>query len=137
MDLSEYLLAALLIVCVGLFVCGMGYAIIGDLTMVSQSTETQIYSLKDSTGIHGSFMLGSGVVDSYPSYISYEREEDGAYKIFTANAGISKLYMDNPLHPYIKSHFQCSSVFPARCKPTHLYEFHVPNGTIVQEFRTG
>jgi hypothetical protein len=126
-----------MILVIGFFAVMMLYMAIGEFTMVPQTADTPIYSLKDSTGVHGSFALGSGTVDSYPAYISYKRNDDGSYQIFSVNAEKSRLYLDDPQQPYVKAHFECSSIFTFYCHSVGRNEFHVPNGTIIQEFRSG
>jgi hypothetical protein len=141
MDTSEVVLygvAILAVVMISVSVALMVYIGVGSASLVIQTPrDTPIYSLKDSTGIHGSFALGSGTVDSYPVYLMYTKDSEGAYKLITTSAYKSRIFMDTNTNPFIKEWYKCSSIFPSYCEHPYLIDVHAPNGTVVQEYRSG
>jgi hypothetical protein len=106
---------------------GAIYMILPKCTL--DSTVTPIFSLSDGALVHGDFMLGSGSVNSVPSYIYYTRA-GGGYILNTVPASRSIIYMDEQTSPFVvKTANSCKTAgFPA------TYVFHIPNGSVVNRY---
>lgn len=94
----------------------------------SWNTNTDIHSLKDNSMIHGRFFLGSGSIDSVPVYVYYYKLPSGGYKLGTVPVDKTVIFMDENDSPYLKTTwYKFAKIYDE-------YEFHVPNGTIVEEY---
>lgn len=90
----------------------------------------EISSIEDLSGIHGSFVLGSGTIDSTAMFAYYRKVPDGAYKLEMIPARQSLIYEDTET-PYVVHHcIACSSEEAYR----DSYKIHVPKGTIIKQF---
>lgn len=95
---------------------------------MSWTTQTDIHSLKDNSMIHGRFFLGSGSIDSVPVYVYYYQLPSGGYKLSTVPVDKTVIFMDENSNPYLKTtEYKFANIY-------YEYEFHVPNGTIVEEY---
>jgi len=122
MEESKYLLFALV---VGIIAGG------GVLSLYPGSDPERIdyiyiYTIDDYSGIHGSFSLGSGTINSYPAYCFYRMDGNGALYLESINAKNVPIYRDTENNPYlIKYTTDCEVV---------RYEFHVPKDTVIQHY---
>jgi hypothetical protein len=109
--------------------------------------DQRIASLELGQSIHGSFFLGIGEINQNTYYYYYVMEPDGAYSLEKARTDYSKIYMDtSPENAHVvisyadSTPITCSSdVSDAECIRTTWifkkdYNFHVPNGTIIQKY---
>lgn len=92
-------------------------------------TETHpIYSIGDSLGVEGSFVLGCGSINSVPVYLFYMDAGNGGYRLGHVEATYSVIYEDAPEHTgYI------TATYPS-CEYPNGWDIHVPKGTIKREF---
>lgn len=101
-------------------------------------TDTPIYSIHMNDGVHGSFFLGSGTVNSYTQYLFYKDSGTGGYvldKVFTDGTVI---FQDENNQPYIRK-IETAQVDRKSGERfgtySNRFEIHVPKGTIVEEYR--
>jgi len=95
-------------------------------TMVTETH--QIYSIGDSLGVEGSFVLGTGSINSVPVYLFYQDAGNGGYKLGHVEATHSVIYEDAPAHTgYI------TATYPS-CESPNGWDIHVPKGTIKREY---
>lgn len=106
-------------------VCAVLGGCIGSLAQDTDVTY-RIYSLEDTTSLHGRFVLGSGTVDMYPAFFFYREVGNGGYKLCDVDARNTIVYEDTD-EPYIHVH-------RVECDTDGVYtaEIHVPPGTIVR-----
>ena len=101
---------------------------------------TQIYSLRTNELISGSFSLGCGSINDESYYIYYTQDSDGAYSINRLKASECKIYMDRD------SGGQLVKVW-GKLNDENLHknwgwmevifshnEFHLPHGSLIQEY---
>ena len=90
----------------------------------------EISSIEDLSGIHGSFVLGSGTIDSTAMFAYYRKVPDGAYKLEMIPSRQSLIYEDT-IKSYVVRHcIACSGGdFYG-----DIYDIHVPEGTIIKQF---
>lgn len=67
-----------------------------------ETKTTNIYSLQGSSGVSGSFVFGSGTVESEPVYYFAFKVSDKTYKIDKISGDIL-FVLDNPQQPYIET----------------------------------
>lgn len=67
-----------------------------------ETETTNIYSLQGSSGVSGSFVFGSGTVESEPVYYFAFKVSDKTYKIDKISGDIL-FVLDNPQQPYIET----------------------------------
>jgi hypothetical protein len=101
---------------------------------------TTIYSLRTIDSISGSFVLGTGSVGSDTYYAYYTQASDGAYSINKLEADQVKIYMDRDSggvltkvwgkidDENLAKHWGWSETIFSH------YEFHLPYGSLVQEY---
>ena len=94
----------------------------------------QIYSMHDNADIDGHFFLGSGGIGTERVYVTYIEIPDGSIVQKTYPVDSSKIFMDTEENPYVlyKWRFNCAMMIP---EPFHYFEFHIPNGTVIKEFK--
>lgn len=95
---------------------------------------TPLASLSDGSGIHGSFFLGSGYVDSRPVFMYYTND-NGAYRLKQERADDSIVtYTDGP--PQLVIHYNNSSNKWVSIvnDSSPEYEFQVPQGSVKSDF---
>ena len=119
--------------------------------------ETNIYSLRNDSGISGSFFLGSGAIDSYEYYYFYQdHKNSGAMIRGQVRARNTPIYEDNNQTPTLKTYMTViDDVNRFWAMPHYLFvdekdyigwtkglsgginghDLIVPEGTIIQEFR--
>lgn len=91
-------------------------------------------SLSDGSGIHGSFFLGSGYVDSRPMFMYYTNN-GGVYRLKQEPADRSFVtYTDGP--PQLVIHYENSSNrwVSVVNDDSPEYEFRVPQGSVKSDF---
>lgn len=113
-------------------------------------SDDKIVSLDIGQTLQGSFFIGCGNVNGITYYYYYKIESDGAYTLQKAPTEYSRIYMDaNPdnSHVIIINMDQ----YPTQCRNDQTdeyckqnswvfkknYVFHVPKGTIVEEYNVG
>ena len=110
-----------------------------------QWTQNPIYSLKEMNGgINGSFLLGSGSLNSTWYYVAYIHTEDGFYKE-KYNQNTSYIKETDEVKPFVKkfvtaTHHNSFIEFMIGWDVSSSYGYtkyilYVPKGTIIKEFR--
>lgn len=110
--------------------------------IVEYTENTTIYSLKDNSAVYGQFTMGhftigQGIISSKPAYTYYIQDE-GAYRLKSADSRISYIYEDEEQTPYIVTHYIYSeSCFNSNknIATINRYDFHVPKGTVISDYR--
>ncbi len=119
--------------------------IISTLIIHLAPTETVVYShvelvaLKDNTsGVSGSFFIGSGTIQTRSYYFFYARNQDGSYyqdKVSTESANIyEEDRTDGALKTYVRrpqGNWRYFCLFEKR----YTYCFYIPKGSIPHQFR--
>ena len=105
-------------------------------------SNTSLVSLADNTGVTGSFIWGSGYVDSYPVFAGYTQTSTGSYKIVYFSADASNVYQDldgNTGYVIERKECQCimlGVVFPLQGRACNtVYDVHVPKDSIIRQFK--
>jgi len=98
--------------------------------------DTPIITLKDGNGRvsgSGGFLLMT--ISQNPEYVFYEKNEDGSFeqkRILTE--GIKVFERDDLKGAFIRRSYDiATSIWFDTCK--HSEQFHVPTGTVIQEYR--
>ena len=113
-------------------------------------SEDNIVSLDLGQSTHGSFLLGAGSINSISYYYYYKIETDGAYTLQKAPTEKSKIYMDSTTRTSRVVILNMDE-YPSQCRDDQTdedcrrtawvmnkeYVFHVPKGTIVEEYDVG
>ena len=76
-----------------------------------------LYSLDRGSSISGSFVLGTGSIDTTPVYYCYIKD-NGGYKLITINARNSIIYDDENNNPYVEASYYVRAPSNAR-----MYEY--------------
>ncbi len=99
----------------------------------------EIYSLKNSTSVEGSFTLGSGYIQETENYFVFYKDADGAFRRWSAPVRDCRLFLKNET-PFIhyqkvtcKSPFWLTYISPSE-ETTTLFNMVVPENTLVQKF---
>lgn len=102
-----------------------------------------IYSLSNQTGIKGSFVLGSGNINTIEKYYTFTRNSKGGYERFVIDTNSVILYQDvkedeNPYFfaqeiTYTPPEWLVPKGWFIRKNMT-TYDFHVPVNTIIEKF---
>ena len=99
-----------------------------------------IYSLDFGGEVSGSFVLGTGSIDTDLYYYFYLQDQDGAYHLRKTLVDNSRIFMDDSItrdNAYVIIYdCMCDHDCPTICTTT-IYdggEFHVPKGTITKKF---
>ena len=66
------------------------------------TTHTPIYSAGDAIGSYGSFVLGTGTLQSDPVFIYYVGDNAVGYTMEYKSARYSRIFMDEDTKPYLK-----------------------------------
>ena len=97
-----------------------------------KQSEIPIVALQDNLGVQGSFFLGTGTIDSTPSYAFYINE--GAAKRFISVGADDVTVFDNSDRPYVTQRHSCELTVrwlsPCFSDGRKYTEIHVPAGTI-------
>lgn len=112
--------------------CGFGAGLLNE--PVDKSVE--IYSLGDQLGVHGTFILGSGSVDSEIVYVGLLKHDENTYEqIIIKGNGPVYLIEDESLIDtgYIKW-AEGKYTGDNRFEGGNKLEIHVPKGTIIKSF---
>lgn len=97
---------------------------------------TQLAALGDSNQLQGRFFLGSGSIDSMPTYTFYEQLENGGNVLRNADADGVTVFQDSD-RPYAVEEVECKTNYEwlAICiDDPQLIEFHVPLNSIKNNF---
>jgi hypothetical protein len=101
---------------------------------------TSIYSLRTTELTNGEFVLCSGSINSETYYIYYSQDNEGAYSINRLKASECKIFMDRDKGAVLtkvwgkindenlSKHWGWSEVI------FKIYEFHLPYGSLIQEY---
>lgn len=97
-----------------------------------KQSEIPIVALQDNLSTQGSFFLGTGTIDSTPSYAFYINE-GGAKRFISVGAGDVTVF-DNSDRPYVTQRHSCELTVrwlgPCFTDGRKYTEIHVPAGTI-------
>lgn len=113
-----------------------------------QVDTSPLAALNDGTSIQGRFFLGSGVIDSKPTYYYYKEVGENSYQykqlVDDGTNGSVTVVEDTQDKPYIKT--TCEDYEPANdwwrlswfasdyCDITSI-EFHIPTGSISKDYK--
>lgn len=105
------------------------------------STQTAVYLMRDTTGVSGSFFLGTGMLHDTLQYVVYVDAGNGGKRLISLPVDKTVIYEDEDDAPYLTKTDLCyvqpetsevkTKIFSYRYPN---YEFHVPAGTIVREY---
>jgi hypothetical protein len=95
-----------------------------------------IRSLHDGSQISGSFSLGSGYIKQHPQFVFYQKVEKG-YQLKTCPAEDTTVIEDENTSPYLRVivYADEGKLFHSIWHEQQVYELHVPEGTIIQEWK--
>jgi hypothetical protein len=97
----------------------------------SYSTIVSIYSAGDAIGSKGTFVLGSGTINTDPVFIYYTGNDTVGYTLEYKESSLSRIFMDEDSAPYIKNN--CVHDWLYEHDKCH-YEFHVPHNAVQKIF---
>jgi len=106
--------------------------------------ERQIVSIKGSSFVSGSFLLGCGTINSSRYYVYYEKTEGGGFQQEKINVNRAIIFEEENCKPRIKwegKKYTCSEYWLPKWAAPTTKEFYtkrliyVPKGTIIQEFK--
>ncbi len=129
---------------IGVFALLIGFAFAGPSTVnqnppvdhVDSISHTDLLAVGDSDTVHGSFFLGSGVINGHQT-ITYVQDNGGWSSVGQVSASYSRIYEDDPAVPYMvykQPYAHHWWLVPWSLPMTGWYEFHVPSGSVVQNF---
>jgi hypothetical protein len=105
-------------------------------------SDIPIISLNDRYAIEGSFFLGSGYISEEPVYVFYTNDNThGGYRLDHAPVETSSIFMDSDsMHRGARlittNKYTLHKSFPLDlCLPDEWNEIHVPEGTIINEYK--
>ena len=91
-----------------------------------------IVSLRGEIQAEGSFFLGCGSIDGYEYLMTFRERRDGGLERLQVPMYKVVIYEDSDESPYV----EIWDYFWSGSKGTKdRYEFHVPKGTIIKEFK--
>lgn len=104
------------------------------------TTNTSIYSLHTGDKLSGSFFLGIGSINSNTQYVFYQDSGTGGAVLRKIPTEGTIIYQDENEKPYLKSirGYQYDTKTGKENTAywdTLRYEFHVPSGTIMEEYK--
>jgi len=131
-----------------LFVCNLAF-LCGVRSVYEEHHVVPIVSLQTKNGITGSFFLGSGNIGNTRSYIYYKKLGEGSFRegsLPTSQSIIleglgddeeARIEYDVRIIEANKwSRFRFMDIYLKKdVKLIGSYEFHVPKGTVIQEFK--
>lgn len=144
-DFGDFILGCFFGAFIGIIIClftGLAY----DNSEYRTGRAVPLVSMADGAGIEGHFFLGSGSIDSYPSFTWYEKSGDNSYVRKDVDADSATVhYLANGQTPY---YTKDTSYYTESCglKPWGIvmdchstgdsrYEFYIPRGSIVQSYK--
>ncbi len=105
---------------------------------------TPLAAMRNQTGLSGQFVLGSGNIDTLSSYRFLKQESDGGVTPAQVNAdSLVRIYEDGNLQQtgYLAEIYSVCSKgsawdwFALGGRRFVRFEFHVPRGTVVHQFK--
>jgi hypothetical protein len=132
---------AVLVLMANSFADFMVYNSVAHTEEYTLDTKTPIASLSDSSGPHGSFILGSGSVSNELVFTYYIGTT--SFQLKQVPAEYTTIYMDENDAPYLltrvhmKRNLNSDNITLSEIRLWYAateYEFHVPNGTIVRQY---
>lgn len=146
-DLEERVFGAFAGAFGGLFAGAFAALMIGTFiytdTKYVEVGQVPLVSMADGAGIHGHFFLGSGSVDSSPTYTWYEKSGDNSYFRQDVDADVATIhYLTDKRAPYYivskevdaEGGFFKKWGFNTNEGYGKVYDFYVPKGSIVQSY---
>ena len=124
-------------------ICALVVGLFANNHTTWKTTSTPLVSLADGSDTHGSFFLGSGVVNSNPSFTWYEREGGNSYVRKDVEADLASIHYIAPgVTPYYTHSKKVRSGptlnkwgFNTTDPYEESYDFYVPRGSIVQSYK--
>lgn len=111
----------------------------------SQIETVELASMRSTDSISGSFLIASGGINTEIEYIYYEILSDGSYRPRRINAERNYVVVFEDMQQSGKLIVNSCTYEPKEDWPKHFilgkrmcktrYEFHIPEGSLVQEFR--
>jgi hypothetical protein len=141
-DAGNAITLASIIIIAGVFVLYIVSRSFIPMDKIECSTrEYEIASLQDNSTIHGSFILGSGTIESVPTYFFYYKVYGGGYKLGKVQYYDMTIIEDDSFTPGVyKAWFQhtpCNKKlnrWVIRKQSKYYYYIYVPSGTIIKNF---
>ena len=123
----------------------IGGLIIGGLNILipheydTAETTTELRAIDTGSTIKGRFYLGSGYINGERTinYIEQISDGDGTYStVRQASAGSSRIFedADQPTVTDYKFTFYKPWLFPGAFSENHSYDFHVPEGSVLEDY---
>ena len=95
----------------------------------SKYTSFEIVSLRGEVQVEGSFFLGCGSIGGEEYLMTFRKRLDGGFERLRVLMDRSVIYEDSDEFPYVEVQVNC------KCGHRNWYKFHVPEGTIIKEFK--
>lgn len=118
---------------------GVLAAVIGQVlpTQWVRLRATKLVSLSNGTGVHGSFFLGTGTLNSEPIFQYFYPLESGGFKSATLQGDVTVFEEDREDGEKVNFGLDFKWgwlwIF-AICQEQYRYEFHIPKGSITKAF---
>jgi len=100
-----------------------------------------VYSLRNESGVNGSFFLGSGNISRTEYYYTFIRDARGGYERFKIQSSICYLFQDENESPYISwqdVYYRPPKwllIWPSFSNMRQTkYDIHIPENTIIQKY---
>jgi len=107
--------------------------IIFPISNVDGVSSTEIYSISDSSFIHGSFVLGTGYIGDRPVYIFYKSSGSG-YSMDWVGVKYAVIIEDEQTPCIVTRYHTVTHLGGFAVRFVDGYELHVPVGTIKERF---
>ena len=97
-----------------------------------------IYSSDLSTELHGTFVLGSGNVDSDPVYYVYSGDPKTGLSLVSFPTSRSKIFLDENENPHVREIHWINGVTGEKMfYPFETFELHIPENSIKRDYNMG
>ncbi|MCL1839888.1 hypothetical protein FWF89_02745 [Candidatus Saccharibacteria bacterium] len=99
--------------------------------------DTPILALQDNTSISGGGLIFV-TISSSPEYVFYEKNTDGSIEQKRINVRGVKIFESEDDQPFVRrteEQTKAASPWCLSIGPVFKTEFHVPKGTVIQEYR--
>lgn len=108
--------------------------------IVARDAEDNSYTIRalaNNSGIEGSFFLGSGYIEGKQVFNYITEDGNGAIRLQSMDAAQATIFEDtNNAHlRVIKTVRSIPSVVPWDIGSTMHYDFHIPKGSIIQNYK--
>ena len=115
----------------GLLLCGLILSVLIASGCLTRTTvqKYELYALKDTTKIEGSFFLASGSFGSSMVYVFYYKTDDGGIRMGMIDYYDAVIYEVTTAHPYV--------LFTIRreLEVSRTASFYIPPGSVLNEYK--